>query len=82
MRKHYTSEYLDQYRHGDMKWLSWLICRIHLRYCWECQQRLAQLEEDDRFLLKIKRSVKLLKSESNSASCQELCITFRDKIKP
>lgn len=45
-RKHYTDEQLLAYVDGELPWVRRLLAAQHLRHCWACRQRTAELERD------------------------------------
>jgi anti-sigma factor RsiW len=44
--KHYTDEQLLAYVDGELPWVRQLLAAQHLRYCWVCRQRTAELDRD------------------------------------
>ena len=64
--EHYSKEELDLYRNGEMSVLGRIACTAHLAKCPECLKKLRELEEDDRFIARLRSSVNLFRTPSGT----------------
>lgn len=59
--EHYTKEDLELYRHNEMSVLGRITCASHLKICPKCEKLLRELEDEDRFVADLRKSVKIYK---------------------
>ena len=56
--RHYTKEELEQYRKKEMSVIRRIHCAAHLKECASCATLLAELDDDDAFVGKLRESIK------------------------
>ena len=76
--KHYTSEQLDQFKHGDMTLVQRFVCRIHLHICSDCRKQLNSIADDDSFVSELKNAVKQFDVPPDEKELNTLCSIFKD----
>ncbi len=75
---HYTAYELDLFRNGELNWSRrWLLCRLHLRCCHRCRERLSRLEQDDLLILELRKSEDFMKIPENPLVYRRLCDIFQ-----
>lgn len=75
---HYTLCQLDQFRNRAMPWFQRLFCRLHLRRCHRCRERLTRLTEDDMLLIDLRQSEQKMNIPENPLEYRKLCDIFHD----